>query len=83
MWMVLPNQAGSLQGLHNGSGDLLAVNDLGTGSGWQQSKQNWTLPAVAGHWIRMASRDFCCAEAVPLQSIIIFVFFVLGGGFGT
>ena len=28
--------------------DILAANDLGTGSGWQQSKQNWVLLAVVG-----------------------------------
>ena len=33
---------------------MLAVNDLGTGSGWQQSKQNWALAAVVGQRIRMA-----------------------------
>ena len=48
MWMILPNQAGSLQGSPSVSWDILAAKDLGTGSGWQQSKQNWTLPAVVG-----------------------------------
>ena len=48
MQMVHPNQAGSLQGSHGVSRDILAVNDPGIGSGWQQSKQNWTLLAVVG-----------------------------------
>ena len=43
-----PNQACSLQGSCGVSCSSLAVNDLGTGSGWQQSKQNWTLLAVVG-----------------------------------
>jgi len=50
MWRVLPNQTGGLQGLHHVSGDGLAVEKLGIGSGWQQSKQNWLPPAVMGHW---------------------------------
>jgi hypothetical protein len=48
MWMVFPNQAGSLQGSHSVDCDILAVDDLEIGSGWQQSKQNWALPAVVG-----------------------------------
>ena len=48
MLMAHPIQADSLQGLHGVSRDALAVNDLGTGLGWQQSKQNWALPAVMG-----------------------------------
>ena len=53
MWMVLPNQAASLQGSLDVNRDILAVNDPGTGSGWQQSKQNWALAAVVGQRIRM------------------------------
>ena len=34
MWMILPNQAGSLQGFCGASHNILAANDLGTGSGW-------------------------------------------------
>ena len=68
MWMVLPNQAGSLQGVSSVNCILLAANDLGTGSGWQQSRQNWTLPAVVGHWIRMTCSLLCCAEDALLQS---------------
>ena len=38
MWRVLPNQTGGLQGFHHVSDDILAVEKLGIGSGWQQSK---------------------------------------------
>ena len=48
MWTAHPYLAGSLQGSHGVSCGTLAVNDLGSGSGWQQSKQNWALPAVVG-----------------------------------
>jgi len=43
LWFILvlqSNQAGGLQGSHSGNCDTLAANDLGIGSGWQQSKQN-------------------------------------------
>ena len=46
--MAYPGQAGSLQGSHSVSCDILAADDLGTGSGWQQSKQNQALLAVVG-----------------------------------
>ena len=46
--MAYPNQASSLQGSHSVGCDILAVDDLGTGSGWQQSKQNQALLAVVG-----------------------------------
>ena len=48
VWMAYPDQASSLQGFHGVNRDLLAANDLGIGSGWQQSKQNWALLAVVG-----------------------------------
>ena len=51
VWMILPNQTGGLQGFHHVSGDNLAVEKLGIGSGWQQSKQNRLPPAVMGYWI--------------------------------
>ena len=38
--MAYPGQASSLQGSHGADCDILAANDLGNGSGWQQSKQN-------------------------------------------
>jgi hypothetical protein len=59
MWMAHPNQADSLQGSRRVICDILAVNDPGIGSGWQQSKQNWALPAVVGHWARMKCSDLC------------------------
>ena len=46
--MTHPYQAGGLQGSRGGSCDTLAANDPGTGTGWQQSKQNWMPPAVEG-----------------------------------
>ena len=46
MWRAHLNQTGGLQGLCNVSCDDLADNDLGAGSGWQQSRQNWMPPAV-------------------------------------
>ena len=48
MLMVLPDQAGSLQGSPGVSRVFLAADDPGTGSGWQQSKQSWALLAVVG-----------------------------------
>ena len=48
MWMVFPNQAASLQGSLAVKCDILAGNNLGIGSGWQQSKQNRVLAAVMG-----------------------------------
>ena len=50
--MEHPGQAGGLQGCHGGSCDTLAVNVLGTGSGWQQNKQNWAPLAVVGQCSR-------------------------------
>ena len=59
--MVYPNQASSLQGSHNESCDILAVDDLGIGSGWQQSKQNQALLAVVGQYTRTeCSSPLCC-----------------------
>ena len=46
--MAYPDQASSLRGARGVSCDILAANDLGTGSGWQQSKQNQALLAVVG-----------------------------------
>ena len=44
--MACPNQAGSLQGSRGVCCDILAVDDLGTGSGWQRS---------TGHCVHVAS----------------------------
>ena len=52
LWIMLmahPNQADRPQGSHHVSDGILAANDPGIGSGWQQSKQNWARPAVVGH----------------------------------
>ena len=46
-WFIL-NQTGSLQGTLGVSRGFLAANVPGIGSGWQQSKQNWALPAAVG-----------------------------------
>ena len=67
MWMAYPNQADSLQGFCGVNCTILAANDPGIGSGWQQSKQNWALPAVVGHWARMRSSDLCCVQGAPLH----------------
>ena len=40
MSMAHPNQADLPQGSHQVSDGILAIKDLGIGSGWQQSKQN-------------------------------------------
>ena len=62
MLMIHPNQAGSLQGHRGVNSGILAVNDPGNGTGWQQSKQNWALLAVVGTWSRMECSDRCCGE---------------------
>ncbi|MGB2340997.1 MAG: hypothetical protein ACPH9K_08400, partial [Candidatus Poseidoniaceae archaeon] len=67
MWMVFPNQAAGLQGLLCVDRGALAVKDLGIGSGWQQSRQNWMPAAVVGQRIRMESSGLCCVEAVQLH----------------
>ena len=65
--MEHPGQAGGLQGCHGGSCDTLAVNVLGTGSGWQQNKQNWAPLAVVGQCSRVDCRHLCRGEAPPLH----------------
>ena len=52
-------QAGSQQGLFGGSRAALAVENPGTGSGWQQNRQDWVLPAVRREWFRMESKSPC------------------------
>ena len=59
MGMLHLNRADSLQGLQDGNFEALAANDLGIGSGWQQSKRNWALSAVVGRWIRVIYSDLC------------------------
>ena len=60
--MAYPDQARSLQGSQGVSLDILVVNDLGTGSGWQQSKQNQALLAVVGTCARTECKNPCVAE---------------------
>ena len=51
MWKMCPIQSGSLQGLHSAKSVDLAGSLPGIGSGWQQSKQDWGLPAVMGEHV--------------------------------
>ncbi len=60
--MAYPDQASSLQGPHGVNCDILAANDPGTGSGWQQSRQNWALLAVVGQLTRTGCSDLCSAK---------------------
>jgi len=53
---VQPNQASGLQDADGVNHSHLADNILGSGSGWQQSRQNSTLVAVTGRWTRMQCR---------------------------
>ena len=71
MWMVFPNQAAGLQGLPCVSRGVLAVNNLGIGSGWQQSRQNWMPAAVVGQRIRMESSGLYNVEAASLHSFFL------------
>ena len=77
MWMAYPNQADSLQGFCSVNCTILAANDPGIGSGWQQSKQNWALPAVVGHWARMRSSDLCCVQGAPLHPFFLLLLLLL------
>ena len=53
MLMALPCQAGKPQGYDTVKWHVLVDNVSGTGRGWQQSRSNWTLLAVVGHWVRV------------------------------
>lgn len=53
MLMALPSQAGKPQGHCAVKHGVLVDNVSGTGRGWQQSRSNWTLLAVAGYWARV------------------------------
>ena len=68
--MANPDQASSLQGSHSVDCDILALNDLGTGSGWQQSKQNQALLAVVGKLARTGCRHL---SSVELSSLRLFL----------
>ena len=48
MWMACPDQESTLQGQHGVSCDAPVDNEAGTGSGWQQNKQNCTVASVMG-----------------------------------
>ena len=50
--MANPDQASSLQGPRRVDCNILALNDLGAGSAWQQSKQNQALLAAVGELAR-------------------------------
>jgi hypothetical protein len=75
--MAHPNQADRPQGSHHVSDGILAANDPGIGSGWQQSKQNWARPAVVGHCARMRCSDPCCVQDVLLHPFGL-IYFTLG-----
>ena len=69
--MVCPNQAVSLQGYLDVNLDTLAGNDLGTVSGWQQSKENQTLSAVVGEQTRMDCNDLWHQELIQLHILYV------------
>ena len=48
MWMACPDQESTLQGQHGVSCDAPVDNEAGTGSGWQQNKQNCSVLPVVG-----------------------------------
>ena len=50
--MAHPRQASKPQGLYIVKWRVLVDNVSGTDRGWQQSRSNWTLLAVAGPWAR-------------------------------
>ena len=51
MWQMRPMQSGSLQGLYSAKSVDLAGGLPGIGSRWQESKEDWGLPAVMGEHI--------------------------------
>ena len=48
MLMACPDQVGTRQGRRGGSCDVLVDDDMGIGSGWQQSRQNRAVSSVVG-----------------------------------
>jgi hypothetical protein len=48
MLMACPDQVGTQQGQRSESCDVLVDNDMGIGSGWQQSRQNRAVSSVVG-----------------------------------
>lgn len=73
MLIFHPNQAGSLQGSHGVSCDILAVNGPGSGSGWQQNKQNWAPHAVIGQWSRMECWSSAVCNLARLHPFVVVV----------
>ena len=82
MWMALPHQSGRRQGVRSASCNLLAIEDLGIGSGWQQSKQHWALPAVIRHSVRMGHGRLYSVKVCNSKHILksLDAAFVVGGG---
>jgi hypothetical protein len=82
MWIAHLGQASSLQGHFGVNGGVLAGNDWGIGSGWQQSKQNSTLLAVTRQWARMQCRYLCRVEATLLHPYCMLELWLLPAGLG-
>ena len=57
MLKLILNQAVGLQGDSGVDWGTLVAKDLGIGSGWQQSRQNWIPAAVVRHLGRMEGGD--------------------------
>ena len=64
------NQAVGLQGDSGVDWGTLVAKDLGIGSGWQQSRQNWIPAAVVRHLGRMEGGDLYNDKADPQQSLL-------------
>jgi len=68
MWKSHLNRTGGLQGLRNGSCHELADNDLGTGSGWRQSRQNQAPLAAMRSCDGMRCQHHCRALKTHLSA---------------
>ena len=68
---VHPDQAIGLQDADGVNHSHLAANNLGSGSGWQQSKQNWIPLAVMGECTWTDCHVLWCSKAVQLGRIIM------------
>jgi hypothetical protein len=64
--MAYPNQANIPKGSHSGTCDILASDDRGTGSGWQQGTQTQTILAVENKPGQNAI-DLCFVELTWLR----------------
>jgi len=73
VWMAYTNQTSHLQGFHSVSCDILTVDDLGIGSGWQQSKQNHVLLAVVRQRNNRTecSNHLCCRAHMAVAFLAI------------